>query len=189
MQSKRANTAWVIVGRKHTGKSTLINGIAKGYPKDKKVLIVDVNGSPAYNEHAWITAPMLPRWKNGIYRYYDSDQDLMMDNIIQTFRHGLIIFEDCTKYIKANPGQRVKSFLVDHRMWDADLIFTFHSFKRVPPLFWEMTDKVIIKKTSEQIDTPKNRNEIPNFEAVSEAWHQVMASKNDFIHKAVNTLI
>lgn len=194
----RLNATEIIVGRKGTGKSTYANKRACSYPKDKLVLIIDVNGSPAYAKHTQIDDNILlsGRWKNGIVRYYNPDHDLMFNNIMaycnthKPKKKGiLIIYEDCTKYIDANPGKQVKSFLVDHRMWNADLIFTFHSFKRIPPFFFEMCSHITILKTQENFDTSRNQNTIPNYDALLAARNAVMSDPNPYTYITVETLI
>lgn len=196
----RANEAMIIIGRKHTGKSTLANKIAKGYSGPyRRVLIIDVNGSPAYNKHELITYDKLSRWRSGgIYRFYDRDHERMFEFLMEHFNpqhrkfHGLLVFEDCTKYIDPNPGKQIKSFLVDHRMWDADMLFTFHSLALVPPFFWRMTSKVIMLKTQDVMTSQKEReysNRIPNWKQVHAAYTRVMADTNPYAHEVVDTLI
>jgi hypothetical protein len=188
----RSHLAGLIVGRKHTGKSTYANSVAKDYYEShpgKKVCIIDVNGSPAYGEHKWITEKEFPRWTKGIYRYYNSDHAVMWDTLVKYFKNGLIIFEDCTKYIPANVPPKIKGILVDHRMWEADVLFTFHSFKRIPPFFWEMASMVTILKTQEEIETARNRSLIPNYDAVLTARKKVMAHKSEYFNLTVKTLI
>jgi hypothetical protein len=192
MAKERLNMAGVIVGRKGTGKSTFLNERAKAYYKahpDKKVLIIDVNGSPAYKEHPELDHTKFARWNKGVYRFYDSDHKKMFDYICKHFKNGLIILEDCTKYIPANPGGQVKALLVDHRMWNADLIFTFHSFKRIPLFFWEMVSYVTILKTQEDFENSRNKVNIPNYEAVAAARKKVIAHKNPYYNLTVETLI
>lgn len=198
MVRTRINDTEIIVGRKGTGKSTYANKRACAYPKNKKVLIVDVNGSPAYEQHKHIDTKTLcsPRWKSGVVRYYEPDHDLMMQSIMthcNDFKPKgqgiLIVFEDCTKYIDSNPNKAVKSFLVDHRMWNADLMFTFHSFKRIPPFFFEMCSYITVMKTQENFETSRNEKVIPNYEGLRNARRLVMASPNDYIHKTIATLI
>ena len=184
--------ASLLVGRKHTGKSTEANRIAKQYAAkhpSKKVLIIDVNGSPAYREHGPpIDRPMFRRWKSGVVRFYESDHAEMFAFIIANFRNGLIIFEDCTKYIDANPSKQIKTFLVDHRMWEADLLFTFHSLKRVPNFFWEMTSAVVLKKTQEE-EKEWLKKPIPNKTDLLAAWRRVQAHKSEYHQETVQTLI
>lgn len=192
--SERHNISTVIIGRKATGKSTYSCNLAKEFVKanpTKRFLIVDVNGSPAYNEFPLLTESQLRGWKADaklrVAKYYDPDHARMFE-AIQHFRNGAILFEDCTKYILPNPSSEIRMYLTDHRMWNVDLFFTFHSLNRVPPFFWEMTAWVVLKKTQDT-DIQRFRHRIPNFKDIEKAWNQVMASKDPYITKSVSTLI
>lgn len=188
-KTTRGHLASLIVGRKRTGKSTAANALAVKYAKanpTKKVLIIDVNGSPAYREHEQIDRAKFVRWVKGVKRFYESDHEEMFAFISKHFRNGLIIFEDCTKYIEANPSRQIKTMLVDHRMWDADLIFTFHSLARVPPMFWEMTAYIVLKKTMDTENQIKSRR-IPNLPGVLAAWHRVQNHANEYHSETVET--
>lgn len=193
----RANEALVIVGRKHTGKSTLANKIATVFAKnnpEKRGLIINVNASPAYDRVPQITHDGMHRWKKGLYQHYNSDHSAMFDHLFQIFDprvkkfNGLFVFEDCTKYIDPNPSKKIKSFLVDHRMWNADMLFTFHSLVRVPPFFWDMTSRIILLKTQDVIDGSYAKK-IPNWKDVSAAYDRVMQNPNPYYHEVVSTLI
>jgi hypothetical protein len=203
----RANEAMIIVGRKRTGKSTLANKISKGLAAPyRRVLIIDVNGSPAYSAHEQIFYDKLKRWRHGgIYKFYDPDHERMWKFLTSHYGpqyspegrkigdkpfHGLITFEDCTKYIDPNPSKQIKTFLVDHRMWDADLLFTFHSLSMVPPFFWKMTSRLIILKTQDTAGQLKRlEDKVPNFGEVYEAHCRVMKSEDPHAHEVVETLI
>jgi hypothetical protein len=193
--AERINHSSIIVGRKGTGKSTTANNLAVEYARrtGKKALIIDVNGSPAYKDHPLLTTHQLKTWKpdanTRVARYYLQDHKEMFQAITDHFRNGFVVFEDCTKYIDPNPSRQIKTFLVDHRMWNVDMLFTFHSFKRVPNFFWEMTNYVIILKTQEEFETARNRSIIPNFEKVKEAREKVMKHKSDYYNLTVETLI
>lgn len=179
----------LVVGGKGVGKSTYLASVAKKYPKASKVLIIDVNGSPAYNCFQQIQVNDIRNLKSGVVKLIGTPDRDTLKKIAQDFRNGLIIFEDCTKYIDGNPKPEIKAFLVDHRMYGCDLIFTFHSLKRVPPFFWEMTAYVTLFKTLENFDTGANRNRIPNFENMLKAYNKVN-SHPDQRHKiTVETMI
>jgi hypothetical protein len=191
---ERHNISTVIIGRKATGKSTYACNLAKEYVKanpTKRFLIVDVNGSPAYNEFPLLDESKLRTWKPDaklrVAKYYNPNHTEMFA-AIQNFRNGAILFEDCTKYILPNPSAEIRMYLTDHRMWNVDLFFTFHSLNRVPPFFWEMTAWVVLKKTQDT-DIKSFKNRIPNFKDIEKAWNSVMASKDPYITKSVSTLI
>lgn len=171
--SQRDNVTGIIVGRKAQGKSTKIRQIVDRYPSDKRVLIVDVNNSPAYQDIPRMEVRHVRHWRKGVYKINNRDKSAMLWEILEYVRNALVVFEDCTKYIKGNVGEEVISFLVDQRMYNLDLLFTFHSVKRIPPQFWEMTNYLVLFKTNENIDTPRNRNVIPNYEAVQQAFERI----------------
>lgn len=177
----------LMVGRKATGKSTKLAAIARKYPKSKKVLIIDVNASPAYNEFREIQVKDIPRVVSGVVRLIGTPDEETLTKIARDFRDGLLIFEDCTKYISGHPSREIKTFLVDHRMYKCDLIFTFHSIKFIPPFFWQMTSYVMLCKTQEQLDTPRNRQVIPNYDVMLKAFKEVEANKDQYYSKTVST--
>lgn len=193
----RANYAIVIAGRKYTGKSTYLNKRAIKYAKatGKKVLIIDVNGSPAYSKHQLLNERSFVEWcKNvgkGIKRFYLSDIDKMLDMVQAHFKNGLIIFEDCTKYIKANPQDHIKAYLVDHRMWNVDLFFTFHALMFIPKFFFMMVSYYHVFKTQDILEGRDRElsKRFPNYFALKKAWEKLMAQDDNYKSVTVPTLI
>ena len=192
----RPNIAAAIVGFKRTGKSTWLNDEAVRFNKrtGKRVLIIDVNGSPAFRKHQEITYEHFPRWRRGIKRFYDPDFERMFDYLIARYTkdnpfNGMIVFEDSWKYIDANPSKHIRTFLTDHRMINADLFFSFHSFKFIPPDFWKMLNYVIVKKTPDLLEKNKRKYEarIPNFEEIFRVYMDVKNSKNQYETKIAET--
>ncbi|MGZ3983398.1 MAG: hypothetical protein ACXVJE_19375 [Mucilaginibacter sp.] len=188
MITRSENIAGIVVGRKHTGKSTGLAETATSYAGNK-VLIIDVNRSPAYNKFAEITIDQLKRLKSGKVKLVGTPDEDTLKTIAKEFRGGLIIFEDCTKYISGNVRPEIRTFLVDHRMWQCDLIFTFHSLKMIPPFFWQMISYVKILKTQENFINAANRNRVPNFEKIVEAYKEVEASPDNYYSVTVETLV
>lgn len=195
-RENRSNIAAAVFGFKETGKSTWLNSEAVKYNQKtgKRVLIINVNGSPAYDAHQILTYENFPRWKRGVKQFYDPDTDVMWDFLIDLYHkdnqfNGMIIFEDCWKYIDPNPSKRIRTFLTDHRMINADLYYSFHSFDFMPPRFWKMTTHIVIKKTSDILEenVRENRKKIPNFDAVLKTYLQVKNAKNIFTTKIVET--
>jgi len=191
VKTRDLHVSTLIVGRKGTGKSTKLAKIALDYPATSKVLVIDVNGSPVYNQFKEIQVKDIKRVRSGIVRLLGTPNDETLRTIAQEFRGGLIIFEDCTKYIEGNIRPEMKTFLVDHRMFQCDLIFTFHSLKRVPPFFWEMVSYVTLLKTQETFEPGTYRNRVPNYEKVAAAFKKVNAptQKDNYYSITVETLI
>lgn len=189
MAERDLHVSSLVVGQKGTGKSTYTNKLARAYPADKKVLIFDVNGSPAYKDIMLIEPKDVKRLTRGVVRLLGTPTDETLDIVAKDFRGGLIIYEDCTKYISGNVPPLIKTFLVDHRMYQCDLVFTFHSLKRVPPFFWEMVSYITLFKTSEVFESGTNRNRIPNYEAILSAYKKAKASKDKYFNITVETLV
>ena len=184
----RVNGSHVIVGRRATGKSTYGNQLAEFYYKKtgKKALVIDVNGAAAYAHHQELDEKQFMKWCKGDYggvkRFYLSDNAHMMELVAKNFRNGFVLFEDCTKYIEANPKKIVKDFLVDLRMWNVDLFFTFHSLDFVPPFFWKMCNKVHVLRTDDILEKRDNyfMKRIPNYMHIKTAMLKVRKSKLKF---------
>ncbi|WP_025142739.1 ATP-binding protein [Pedobacter jeongneungensis] len=178
----------IVVGRKGVGKSTFLAKTASQYPTESKVLIIDVNGSPAYNSFKTIEPNQVKLFRRGHAKLLGTPTDETLEIIAKDFNGGLIVFEDATKYISGNVRPSIKAFLVDHRMYQCDLIFAFHSLKRVPPFFWEMISFCTLFKTAEVFDkTFKNR--IPNYENIKKAYDKVAASKDIRYNLTIETLV
>lgn len=189
------------IGRKHTGKSThtarRVREYARAYP-NRKVLIIDINGSPAYSEWPWIDYHEFANWKKGVRRFWDRDTSKMLEFLLTrmpgTVHYpcdtGLIVWEDCTAYIGFNPPSEIRQFLVSHRMMDLDMIYTFHSVNQVPRFYWQMTGIITLQKTQEELQLKDlKRKVIPNYAAIYEAWTSVMADTDPYSFRVVNTLI
>jgi len=194
--SERPNIATLIAGRTRTGKSTFLNALAKDYPKHKKVIIIDVNASPAYQEHPLLRKyETLNKWINdnkteqNIIRFYDLDKEKLAEYVLSRFKDGMIIFEDCTKYIMPNVNKSIRSHLVDHRMNRLDLSFTFHSIGIIPPFFWSFASYLTVFKTSEVLDISGNRDKVPNFDAVLKAWNHVSKQPDEHFYLTINTRV
>lgn len=189
--------AIAIAGRKHTGKSTFAMKML--LKLNQKVIIVDPNNSPAYKSIPWVTFKQLKTLQSGIVRYYNRDTDLMFDELWELFNpkgtakkwNGTIMFDDATKYIDANPSKKVKSLLVDHRMYGINLLFTFHALSFVPQFFWKMLTHVVLFKTQDLMDENKREygKRIPNFLEIYSNWKKVMNDNNEHAQIVVQTLI
>lgn len=188
MNTRSEHYTSITVGRKHTGKSTLTAGVVQDYPNDQKALVLDVNRSPAYDRYPEIQLNQVKALKRGKVRLVGTPDEEALKTIAEHFRGGLIVFEDCTKYISGNVRPEIKTFLVDHRMYNCDLIFTFHSLVMVPPFFWQMTSYLTLLKTQDVLDN-KYRSRIPNFDKVAAAFKRVNASKDPFCYETIETLI
>lgn len=194
MPERRTNITGILVGRKATGKSTYLAKLAKGFSTrtGKRSLIIDVNGAPAYKDIPLLDEKGFSTWNSNsslrVAKFYLSDEDKMLGLIADNFKNGLLVLEDCTKYIPSNPPQNIKKMLVDNRMLNLDLFFTFHSLRKVPPFFWDLVDTIVLGKTQDRL-RPSDVDRYPNFYAIQKAFEEVQRSKDQYIKRTVNTLI
>lgn len=176
------------MGKRKTGKSTEILKLAKNYVKTtgKRVLIINPNDAEVYENVQSIDYKQLFRWKKGIKQMWDPDTDRMLTTLSTFFSRknpvkGMVVFEDSLNYIPTSVPKPIKKFLLDCRHMDADLVFTFHALKFVPPWFWAMTNFVMVKRTIEPIEKDFNwyDKRIPNMEDIKRAHISVMSGSNE----------
>ena len=187
--AKRIHHAGVLLGRKGTGKSTRLAELAAEYVKrqGRPALIIDVNGSMAYANFQPITLEQLGTWQAvEVRKIYSPNSLEMLTAIKATFKNGLLIAEDCSRYIPPNPPTQVKELITDHRMLGLDVIFTFHALRLVPKYFWTFTNYLILRKTNEHLE-PSDRNRYPFYHTLLPAFEKVRAAKSNFAEQVIST--
>ena len=198
--TKRLNYSIAICGRKGTGKSTLLASLATNYiagnaaangGQGKRVLILDVNGSPAHAHLPRLSTDQLIAWKPGgslkIATYRHEDRKFMMATVATHFRSGLLIMEDVLTYIGSNPNETTRRFLVDHRMADLDVLYTYHSLLYIPPFFYQFLAYIILLKTNDIEKKLHNATKIPNLPAVMAAYMAVNAHPSPYHNITIPT--
>lgn len=195
----RQNESHAIIGAKGTGKSTFTRDLinASYNASNQRILIVSQTDPGAYADLPRIdTLSKLATWKgNGIVKFYSNEGAAkMMAGLVTlaqkgVLKNGLIVFEDCTNYITANPHESIKNFLVNHRMYNLDLIYTTHSLKFIPKFFWKLLASVTVFKTLDTFTSYKEveAREVPNAMAVFSAWQKVKLNHSQFFHLTIKT--
>ena len=198
--TKRLNYSIAICGRKGTGKSTLLASLATNYiagnaaangGQGKRVLILDVNGSPAHAHLPRLSTDQLIAWKPGgslkIATYRHEDRKFMMATVATHFRSGLLIMEDVLTYIGSNPNETTRRFLVDHRMADLDVLYTYHSLLYIPPFFFQFLAYIVLLKTNDPLSKLSKSNKIPNMPAVLKAVAELQKESDPYASKLIET--
>mgnify|MGYP001224280508 CR=1 FL=1 len=108
---KRKNHVNITIGKRGSGKTFRTLSLLKKPPL--KVLIIDTIGHEDYRIFKAITPEMLPAWKNGIVRIYGHDFKEIFHHLNTSVFNALVIFEDCTKYIRWNVPDDLRQFIVD----------------------------------------------------------------------------
>ena len=198
--TKRLNYSMAVCGRKGTGKSTLLAQMATKYVADnathnsgqgKRVLILDVNGAPAYAHLPRLSYAQLLAWKPDstlkMAVYTEMDKNAMLLNVSECFKQGLVIMEDVLTYIPNNPSQKIKQFLVDHRMWDIDVCYTYHTLLYIPPFFFQFLAYIVLLKTNDPLSKLSKSNKIPNMPAVLKAVAELQKESDPYASKLIET--
>lgn len=124
-----------IIGKMGEGKTTFI----KRYIKNKRAIIFDVN-----NEYDFTTDTTAP-----------VSRDIVLDHklfvkICLTKRNTVCVFEDATGFIEGRLAGDFRQLLVSKRHTGNVSILVFHSISAVPPRALQLSDYVILFKTSDE---------------------------------------
>ena len=191
----RTNKVILLVGTRGTGKTDFLKPLVKNSNLPKR-LIVDTFDTPVWHNLATHNKPdwksinipavemrQLKNWKSGTYRCFSSDTKEMMSTIQNHVTNSLIVFEDATKYVRANLQDDVRKFVLDSKQKNLDLIFVFHALASIPKELARISDLLVIKKTSESLEkTIKNKFPVSTFEP---AFKTVNNSKDRYTHKTI----
>ena len=181
----RANAVAILVGAPRTGKTTLTKAIIEA--SKKKVLIYDVNNEEAYDDFKRMPLKKIPGWRSGKFKVFTDDPEELIYQIYQNVRNATIIFEDATSYINRDTTKYLRKILVSRRHMNLDIIFSFHSLNQVPPMIYEMSNYISLKKTNDTIQKVKGLNKLPNPDDVLKAFDKVRNSKDPYITVTVKT--
>lgn len=162
--------SFLAAGRRHTGKSTnILNSIVKPFVESgMRAIIIIESDAKVYRDYLRIeTWQGLSAWcadkdtKHRIVRFFDyEDADKMVWNLKSLSNKKLLndmilIYEDATSYIDANPSKALKGFLINNRHYRLFVVYTFHSLSSIPKFFWGQTDFLIQHKTEDSFDDKK----------------------------------
>ncbi len=199
--SWRLHERHAFVGVNGTGKSTVIEKLFKSYDlKTQRIVVIAETDPPAYEKYKRVKDyEDLKRFKNGVIKFYDYENNpyLMLSKLRELcndgyLRNGLFVFEDCTNYVDSNPHRDVKSFIINHRMYDLDLIFTTHGLTLLPKFMRKFMHTITLFKTGEEFESERDLKSIGYmnsgalFSAYKEASEQYRKGNKHF-HKTIAT--
>ncbi len=143
----------IILGSPGTGKTTTTEKFLKA--EKTRTLVV----SP--DDRDWLHIPNiykleLNKWDytGARRRIWSSKHDLQL--ISDNFTNGLIIFDDCRSYFKANIDETLHKFLIRRRQNQRDIIVAAHGFSEVPPKFFTFCTELILFNTQDNINIRKD---------------------------------
>lgn len=178
--AERVNIVSVIIGGRGTGKTTYLKEKILKVNRLPKVLVMDTFPHPSYEDFQIIPGEKLRLLKKGNKRVIGSNTNENLDAINQYYKNGLLVFEDCTKYIKANVQDSVRNLLIDSKQKNLDIILMYHSIGQTPPDIFRLCDFVVLFKTGEQWDNSWKK--IPNAHEVKNAFEKVNEHPSKYHH-------
>lgn len=151
----RLNKCFLFIGRRGTGKTTLARKMAKAM--GRKLIIIDTDDHPSYVDIPVISLEQLKTFSGIACRVIESDIDQVLIILNQYQSNAVIICEDASKYMTANISKAVRSFLIDMRKRNFDVIIMFHFLSDVPPYLCKQYDQMVLFKTGDNIQVTQNK--------------------------------
>ena len=152
-----------------------------------KVLIVDDFDHPAYRDVPMIKAEQLKYWKKGVYRLITSNIDEALLAINNDVWNGLVVFEDCFKYVGQKFTKPMSKLIIDAKQKNLDFVFMYHCWAWVALDLARRCNAYIIFKA---MDTPQSRfnpKDAPYLSALIDEYYNVMADPNEYKNKLFKT--
>ena len=174
--NRRAAKCTIVLGFNGTGKTTYLRNTLESLHKYAnnngerlKILIITPDDAEwiDYAENKLQTPDDFI--SDGIQRHNFDEQHTL--NIIEYFKHGIIVFDDCRCYFKDNIDTRVVDLLIRRRQRAVDVFVVGHGFTTVPPKFFTYYSDAVLFRTVDNIDRRKNC--ITNFEYFKNAQAKV----------------
>ena len=165
--NRRAAKCTIVLGFNGTGKTTYLRNTLESLHKYAnnngerlKILIITPDDAEwiDYAENKLQTPDDFIF--DGIQRHIFDEQHTL--NIIEHFKNGIIVFDDCRCYFKDNIDTRVVDLLIRRRQRAVDVFVVGHGFTTVPPKFFTYYSDAVLFRTVDNIDRRKNC--ITNFE-------------------------
>ena len=149
----------IILGTNGTGKTTLVAQLVQEAVKaGKRALIVVADPVDWRQVEEIEPQPSLLRKGgfSGVRKLvYQSDKDTLSP-IKDYYFDGLLIFDDCRAYLRANTPPELKNIFIRRRQFMRDIVIVGHGFTDVPPQFFTYTTMFILFKTVDNIERRKS---------------------------------
>lgn len=177
----RHRKLYLLIGAPKTGKTTFLEKIINDRHV-RKILVYDINREKAYRKLPAVNVLKLGDFEKGKRRVIYTDPRKVIEFIVQDYHNGLLILDDVDRYV-SQVNMEIQSMLLGHRHLGLDIISVFHSLARVPPVFYENTNIIILKKTSEQ--PGRAIHKVPNVQKVLDAFQDLQNDPNPYATKTI----
>lgn len=180
---KRNNHVNITVGKRGSGKTFRTKQLINN--SQLKTIIIDTFDHESYRDYKNVAPKMIDdrAWISGTIRCYGYNFEDVFYQLSNKISNTLIVFEDCTKYIRDRIVEDIIRLVTDTKQKNIDIIFMYHGFGMVRPDLYRLADSITIFKTNEDVN--RYRSKIPNFETVKKINDHIQQSKNPYINQTV----
>ena len=163
-----AGIAYILIGRRKTGKTTMSKKLLAERPKNMPVMIYDINKE--YTKE---------------YPQKFVDFEVFLSKITdESVKNTFILIEEATIFFDTSSRfDEMKNVLVRARHTGNIIQCNFHSWLSVPRNILNLLDYVVVFKTNDQIQTLKGKYDNPDLLA---AFDEARKSKNEYFNKTVS---
>lgn len=181
--SERINYIQLLIGKRGCGKTT--TAIALAQSTGNRIIVINTDNNDAYASFELVPLSKLHAWKGrkGICVTHEPLQALEILNKYQ--KNLLIICDDTQKYISQSVEKEARTFIINHRMNNFDLIFMYHSLKFVPPYLAMQFNQIILFKTLDS-NMSELRNKYNNFNALEKKMLEIKANPSPYYSDVIN---
>ncbi len=181
----RQNLCGLIIGRRGCGKSSYLLELIEIYAQatNKPVIIYDTDDNDIYSHINTIAIEHIPALKKGVYKCIDIDYKKFIAIIRWKCWNKLIVFEDATKYLQY-AYEDVYNTALASKQRNNDILFTFHSFRKVRPDFFDVANSLTLFKTGEQWTTTLTKK-VPMSHLVKPVFDAVHKHPSKYYHQDV----
>lgn len=149
MTQERRTNLILIMGYNGSGKSTLVQKfIDEELKKKSRALIV----TPDDCEFLQYELKQKIDTKANIQRHIFCSSTFEQ---LKNFRNGLIVFDDCRSYLKAQTDEDIHNLLIRRRQYMIDIIVVGHGFTEIPPKFFTFASHIILFNTVDNVAARK----------------------------------
>lgn len=175
----------IFLGFNGTGKTTALANLVYSCTKaGQRVLIITPD------DIEWSTVPEIDLSDINEIRKFKTvrkaifKEDFTLDQI-KHFKNGLLIFDDCRSYLRANTDSKIHDLLIRRRQRMVDVVAVGHGFTEVPPKFFTFASEIVLFKTMDNI--AKRKDVLKNFEVMSAAQERInkKALTNDYYKEVI----
>ena len=157
----RAAKCTIVLGFNGTGKTTYLRNTllalwTQAHRRGERLKILVITPDDAewtqFEENTLMRSDDFV-W-DGIMRHIWNDQHT--PDILEYYKNGIIVFDDCRCYFKDNLDPRITELLIRRRQRAVDVFAVGHGFTTVPPKFFTYYSDAVLFKTVDNIDRRKD---------------------------------